>query len=48
MTATTYYASPTPRRRDGIPVDSARDAEYLAREHGMHIFAVTEGSDAPA
>jgi hypothetical protein len=44
MTDTTYYASATPRRADGIPVGSARDAEFLRREYGMHLFAVTEAS----
>ena len=41
MTATTYWASPTQRRADGIPVDSARDAEFLHHRHGLRIFAVT-------
>jgi hypothetical protein len=40
MTATTYYASPTNRREDGIPVTDAADAEYLRREHNLNIFAV--------
>jgi len=41
MTATTYWASPTQRREDGIPVDSARDAEYLHHRHGLTLFGVT-------
>lgn len=40
-TDTTYYASPTHRRRDGIPVTDAADAEFLRREHDLRIFAVT-------
>lgn len=44
MSETTYYASPTPRRADGIPVDSPADAEFLHHRHGLHIFAVTEGA----
>lgn len=39
---TTYYASPTCRRRDGVPVESPRDAEYIRRKHGLFIFGVTQ------
>lgn len=41
MTATTYWASPTQRRKDGIPVASARDAVFLHHRHGLTIFAET-------
>jgi hypothetical protein len=41
MSETTYWASPTDRRRDGIPVDSARDAECLHHRHGLTLFGVT-------
>lgn len=41
MVQTTYYASPTDRRKDGIPIgQNAQDAEYLRREHEYNIFAI--------
>jgi hypothetical protein len=44
MTDTTYFASPTQRREDGIPVSDAEDAAFLHHRHGLNLFAVTEGS----
>lgn len=44
MSSTQYYASPTRRRADGIPVDDARDAEFLHHRHGLNIFAVAGGT----
>jgi hypothetical protein len=46
-TDTTYYASPTNRREDGIPVGSADNAEFLRREHDLNIFAVTTTTEEP-
>lgn len=41
MPETTYYAH-TPTGR--VPVDGARDAEYLSRRFDVRITANTEGS----
>lgn len=43
MARTTYYASSTRRRTDGVPLNDAADAEFLARETDYNVFAVTEG-----
>jgi len=41
MSETTYWASSTPRRCDGVPINDATDAEYLSRRDEMYVFAVT-------
>lgn len=44
--AITYTVSPTPRKADGIPVDSRETAEYLAHEHDeLFVFAELEVRD---
>lgn len=45
MTTTEFWVSPTSRRRDGIPVGTAADAEYLKHRHGLNVFAITGASD---